>query len=243
MIKIFRNIRKILLLENKFTKYLLYAIGEIVLVVIGILIALQINNRNEANKLKKRELVLLAEMRVNLESDLKDLSYNLHENKKRIASNEAIKHAIDAKLPFHDSLKYHFGNVFGNFQLTENVAAWENLKSVGLDLISDDTLRNAISNLYSNRYAYLENMERGLDDRYQWDYFYPQVLKHLSIDTLWVSGNPRNYESLMDDAEFLEVLKMHITVRKVMQENYEKTEALIHELVRQIDYHIQRIEQ
>jgi hypothetical protein len=86
-------------------------------------------------------------------------------------------------------------------------------------------------------------MERGLDDRYQWDYFYPQVLKHLSIDTLWVSGNPRNYESLMDDAEFLEVLKMHITVRKVMQENYEKTEALIHELVRQIDYHIQRIEQ
>src|SRR6056297_3503303 len=47
MIKFFRKIRQKLLSENKFSKYLLYAIGEIVLVVIGILIALQINNWNQ----------------------------------------------------------------------------------------------------------------------------------------------------------------------------------------------------
>jgi hypothetical protein len=41
--------------QNKFSKYLLYAIGEIILVVIGILIALNINNWNESNKLIKRE--------------------------------------------------------------------------------------------------------------------------------------------------------------------------------------------
>ena len=50
MIKFFRKIRKSLLVENRFTKYLLYAIGEIVLVVIGILIALYINNNNEQKK-------------------------------------------------------------------------------------------------------------------------------------------------------------------------------------------------
>jgi len=43
MIKFFRKIRQKLLIENKFSKYILYAIGEIILVVIGILIALQIN--------------------------------------------------------------------------------------------------------------------------------------------------------------------------------------------------------
>jgi hypothetical protein len=43
MIKVFRKIRQKMLTENKFGKYLLYAIGEIILVVIGILIALQIN--------------------------------------------------------------------------------------------------------------------------------------------------------------------------------------------------------
>ncbi len=47
MIKFFRKIRQQMLSENKFGKYLLYAIGEIILVVIGILIALQINNSKE----------------------------------------------------------------------------------------------------------------------------------------------------------------------------------------------------
>ena len=46
MIKFFRKIRQRLLTENKFNKYILYAIGEIALVMIGILLALQVNNRN-----------------------------------------------------------------------------------------------------------------------------------------------------------------------------------------------------
>lgn len=48
MIKFFRKIRQKMLTENKFSKYLIYAIGEIILVIIGILIALQINNANES---------------------------------------------------------------------------------------------------------------------------------------------------------------------------------------------------
>jgi len=55
MIKFFRKIRQNLLSESKFSQYLIYAIGEIVLVVIGILIALQINNWNEEKKLKKKK--------------------------------------------------------------------------------------------------------------------------------------------------------------------------------------------
>ena len=50
MIKFFRKIRQKLLTENKFSKYLIYAIGEIILVVIGILIALSINNWNDSRK-------------------------------------------------------------------------------------------------------------------------------------------------------------------------------------------------
>ena len=54
MIKFFRKIRQRLLTENKFSKYLLYAVGEILLVVIGILIALQINNWNENKKIESK---------------------------------------------------------------------------------------------------------------------------------------------------------------------------------------------
>ena len=56
MLRFFRQIRQRLLTDNKFSKYLLYAIGEIVLVVIGILIALQVNNWDENN----REMASLA---------------------------------------------------------------------------------------------------------------------------------------------------------------------------------------
>ena len=62
MIKFFRKIRQNLLTENKTGKYLKYAIGEIILVVIGILIALQINNWNEHRKFKLNDLRLCKEL-------------------------------------------------------------------------------------------------------------------------------------------------------------------------------------
>ena len=60
MIKFFRKIRQQLLIENKTGKYFKYAIGEIVLVVIGILIALQINNWNEARKQNLKQSIYLS---------------------------------------------------------------------------------------------------------------------------------------------------------------------------------------
>lgn len=59
MIKFFRHIRQKLLSESKFSKYLFYAVGEIILVVIGILIALQINNWNEGRKRQNLDRNLL----------------------------------------------------------------------------------------------------------------------------------------------------------------------------------------
>ena len=59
MIKIFYKIRKQMLDQNKTGRYLKYAIGEIILVMIGILLALQVNNWNQARQLQKEELKIL----------------------------------------------------------------------------------------------------------------------------------------------------------------------------------------
>jgi len=79
MIKFFRKIRQRLLTENKFSKYLVYALGEIVLVVIGIIIALQLNIWNESRKEQNRML----ETYVNLLDDLinEDLNIKFHQNR------------------------------------------------------------------------------------------------------------------------------------------------------------------
>jgi hypothetical protein len=241
MIKFFRKIRQKLLSENKFSKYLIYAIGEIILVVIGILIALQINNWNDSNKNREKEALLLYEMKSNLQSDQNDLKYNLKYNRKRIEYNEVIRDVIEQNIPFSDSLKPYFGKFFGNFQLSENTSAWENLKSVGLDLISNDTLRYNISNLYSNRYKYLENLEKGLDDKYQWDYLYPEILEHINIDELWVSGAPRNYQKWINDEKFYEVIKLNLKFRYYMQNQYESNYQLALSLEEQIDRHLKTL--
>ena len=76
MIKFFRHIRQRLLMENKTSKYFKYAIGEIVLVVIGILIALQINNWNENRKEEIRQVAILSKFLQDLKSD--SINYQLN---------------------------------------------------------------------------------------------------------------------------------------------------------------------
>lgn len=238
MISFFRKIRQKLLQQNQVTRYFLYAIGEIILVVIGILIALQINNLNESNKLTSKEIILLTEMKSNLKSDLLDLEYNIDGNQSRIFSNELILKSLQDKNPYHDSLRGHFGKIFGNFQLSENTASWENLKSIGLDLISNDSLRNKISNLYSTKYPYLENTEKGVDDRYQWNIFYPLILESLNMDTVWESASPNDYEALIENREFQEVLKMNLFIRNFQQNQYEDLHELVENIIKDIDSHL-----
>jgi hypothetical protein len=243
MLSIFRKFRQKMLPQNQVPKYLIYAVGEIILVVIGILIALQINNTNESTKLRTKEVILLQEMKSNLQSDLSDLNYNIQGNKERLFSNQVILAALQEKRPYHDSLRTHFGNILGNFQLSENTASWENLKSVGLDLISNDSLRNRISMLYTTRYAYLENLEQGLDDRIQWTFFYPLILKNIAMDTLWVSASPQDYNVLLEDKEFQEVMKMNLFIRDYMQNQYESIEGIVQDLVDQIDKHLAQLDE
>lgn len=86
MIKLFRKIRQQLLTENKFSKYLIYAIGEIILVVFGILIALQINNWNELRKSKTIEQQLLTSLLQEFETNLDILDKTIETNTKIIGS-------------------------------------------------------------------------------------------------------------------------------------------------------------
>ncbi|MFL0352810.1 DUF6090 family protein [Xanthomarina sp. GH4-25] len=103
MIKFFRHIRKQLLSVNKPGKYLKYAIGEIILVVIGILIALSINNWNEQRKVRKNERELYSsilkdlvvdENRINEHikyyNDDQSMHYNIYQDSQGLLSNDSL---------------------------------------------------------------------------------------------------------------------------------------------------------
>jgi len=99
MIKFFRKIRRKMLIQNKFSKYVLYAIGEIVLVVIGILFALQINNWNEVQK----QEIKIEKIYANIQSDLKIDVEEFEEIIKGLTSSfPYYKKIINKKLTLED---------------------------------------------------------------------------------------------------------------------------------------------
>lgn len=164
MIKFFRKIRQKLLTENKFSKYLIYAIGEIILVVIGILIALQINNWNQSKIQYKKEMVILNELKKGLESDLNNefILGIAHYNEAKEALNKLddFYKSNDVAIS-NDSLTQYYQTYLrnGEWNFVFNTAAFENLKSMGMDVISNNSLRSKISAIYS--YEYPDLKERG----------------------------------------------------------------------------------
>lgn len=158
MIKFFRDIRQKLLTEIKFSKYLLYAIGEIVLVVIGILIALQINNSNEHRKERKTEVKLLKEVVENLESNLLRLQSNIERCSTDNRSAVIIISAINNKSPYADSLSTHFPFALNPVDEESflSFVGYESLKNVGFEIIQDNQLKKEIINLFEGTYQDLE---------------------------------------------------------------------------------------
>ena len=96
MIKFFRKIRQNLLMENKTGMYLKYAVGEIVLVVIGILIALSINNFNNSRQERKIEQEYLLSLQTEFEINLTRINNSIKENKERV-------NAVDDMLTLFDN--------------------------------------------------------------------------------------------------------------------------------------------
>lgn len=148
MIKFFRNIRKRLMKENRFNKYLLYALGETVLVVIGILIALQISNNNEAKKDRVFEIKMLKEVRKEIIKDT--IYFNMLSKRVKIGAEGAQKliDLIIEKNTNLDTVSKAIRDMSIGIAYLYHKGAYETIKSVGLDKISNDSLRFALTDLY-----------------------------------------------------------------------------------------------
>ncbi|SDS23213.1 hypothetical protein SAMN04515667_1707 [Formosa sp. Hel1_31_208] len=157
--------------ENKTGKYFKYAIGEIILVVIGILIALQINNWNENKKQREFELKMLTEIQSALESDI-DYFHRLEIRLQKLDSsaNKFIR-LVHEKATFNDTLykngrsRWYYLRTGINLQF--NPGPYEALKSSGIDKVSNNNLRNSLVDFYDFRFptyiAFINYYDKGYD--------------------------------------------------------------------------------
>ena len=146
MIKLFKNIRKKLLPEGKTTNYLKYAIGEIVLVVVGILIALQINNSNDTRKQRDKELHYLTNIKSDLQANNKELdNYVALRNQCITYANTILEH-FEGK-PITDLSAFNALCIpiydWKRFYQTDNTYQ-ELINSGNFALISNDSIKNLL---------------------------------------------------------------------------------------------------
>ena len=208
MIKFFRKIRYNLMSTGKTSKYLKYAICEILLVVIGILIALQINNWNEDRKDMVRANSYLERISEDLERSIQRSDQLTELNRKILTSisktqellergtsvNQEEKNIIDYALLWFPRTTYQMPNML----------TYEEMKESGdLNLITDIKLRNALADYYSYLYQ-VEAVYKKLssDIESQFDVYNTQIRAHTNPETLDVTFN-YDFNAMCQDELFI----------------------------------------
>jgi hypothetical protein len=208
MIKFFRKIRQNMLMENKTGTYFKYAIGEIVLVVIGILIALQINNLNEQRKEKIKEQTLLIQLREDYQSNLLQLEEKIE--MRNIVMSNALKilNTIDnPKKSNRDSLITYLSiiRLDPTFDPIQN-----DLNTSGsIRLISNKKLKRLLSNWTSDIVAVkeMENMWSEIILQQMRPTFQSLAISR-DLDNTYYSNDNSKMIFLLDESSYVKELEI-----------------------------------
>jgi len=269
MIKFFRQIRQKLLSENKFSKYLIYAVGEIILVVIGILIAVKINEWNNVQVRKALEITLLEQIKEEILRVKWDVEKDLNLLVLGQKSSDKILDHINNDRPYSDSLCFDFYFMYLDEYIYPEKAVYEKVKNEGLAIISNDTVASFLQDLYESKYPristnslfqpdiedylsdYFINNFRPNDDM-SLEYKFEMANKTITYPTQYTNYNnkltertvgyvPLNYEKLKNDAKFKMLLSKADEFRRWKITGYMNTSSIIEQIIPMIDSELQDI--
>ncbi|MEZ2414518.1 DUF6090 family protein [Muriicola sp. E247] len=202
MIKFFRKIRQNLLNKNKVGKYLLYAIGEVLLVVIGILIALQLNNQNELRKQRIVEINILEGIRKDILMDTIDLNSNIRGHRFRIETDSFLtNHILNKKeldKNFISNLNYI--TVANSFIILHD-SHFQEAKLKGLSIISNETLRDDINNLYEFDYELLPLLVNDTESLNYSNALTREIGPYFGYDSTGVTMTNSSYKEFLENSD------------------------------------------
>ena len=245
MIKFFRKIRQNLLSEGNTGKYLKYAIGEIILVVLGILIALSINNWNTKENERELEIKYLNQIKSSLENSELNLTESIDRNKEILKSGELLLEHLKDKRPLNDTIIRLFIIPQYDHSIRLSTAAFENLKSDGLSLISNDSLKIAIIDIYEQEIALIQNTFANQIENFNTSLVGPFYNKHFELDTKTnkLIYFPNNYEDLLQNREMTNMLSSVNGFRKYSIILYESVLEKIRKIIIKVENEIKILEE
>ena len=222
MIKFFRKIRQQLLTENNFKKYLIYALGEILLVMIGISLAFQVSNWDDNRIKKNAENKYYESVRAQIADDKENIQgqkdYNNHYMTQFKYANEIIENNDRSKL---DTLGPIIRNLtqYSDFDKQGNI--YETMVNSGqINLLQNDKIVNGIRDL-EEMYIYINRMESIHYDAMM-DYTAPTVISVLKFSTGEIKKP--------DDVFTYEFQNLVIMLMQVMEEKDRTYDQAINEI-------------
>jgi hypothetical protein len=244
MLHFFRRIRQNLLKENKVTRYLLYAIGEIVLVVIGILIALQVNNWNEERKQRAEEIEVLKSVKKGLSDTVAEFQFLNGIRDKVLYGTRGIYEEIGKGEVNKELLDSLMGLTFYRPTFNNKQGAIDLLFTSGkINLIQNDSIREML--LFWP--GLIDDMveEEGYATEMFVEHYYPAAARYINVDEmiekvlstsffgteieeerLTALTFPNRYSAMFQDREFLNHLRMRATHMRIT--NGEVQDLILH---------------
>ncbi|TDQ17019.1 hypothetical protein DFQ04_1667 [Algoriphagus boseongensis] len=198
--------------QNKITRYLTYAAGEIFLVSIGILIALQVNNWNEHRKTRIFEKEILSLINENLSRDSVMIA---QEYQKAVLANQitdSILHRVDQGI-FDERLNTWMAKVIRFERFKSQSSGFEVLKSKGIDLLSDKQLQVNLINYYDEVLFRVYQANSDVEGSFNTDWV-PLAKREFNDFDYEDRMEPKDLKAFMENPE-------HIVLFKMFQDNRE----------------------
>ena len=192
------------------TRSLRYAAGELLLIVAGILIALAISDWNDRRLQREQELALLGEIRTALTVDLEALELSLQGWTEIANQIEALLEILKSEPPYESSFDRLFAAPYGFRPVKLNTAAYESLKSVGLQAISNPQLRLSIATVFDQHYESITMVNEV--DTFVAGILRPYYLERFSNLRFLESATPLDYESMVQDAYYQNLVEYRLNV-------------------------------
>ncbi|MBT8269888.1 MAG: hypothetical protein KJN59_11765 [Bacteroidia bacterium] len=237
MINFLRKIRYTLMEKGNTGKYLKYAIGEILLVMIGILLALQVNNWNESRLERKEEIEILKEVKSALNYDLEKTFRSLRARAiSRRNLSEDILNAVKDKRAIQDSIDFIF--LSGGETFRPSYTAYKALESKGIDLIKNDSIKYGIIQIYDSEYVHLKLRLEQNNFANLRDFIRPFLFDNFQLDE-HERLSPINPEALLDNHKFKIILFRTRSSDHATLNQLTSLEQKIKKVIDQIDEEIQ----
>lgn len=207
------------------------AVEKVGFTTLGILLALWINNWDESRKKREIEKETLLEIKAGLEQDRRDLKETIFGYESRVENVSRLFDYLGRSSPPPDSLATSVSQLVGFSFLLANTAAYETLKSRGLETIVNDSIRLGISTLYDVDYEAILMSEKHLAELYN-NLLMPRLLTQMQLGV--ASYSTREIKRLRSDRPFLQILWQSRQFNQLVQANYEHAcqslEILLHKI-------------